>query len=951
MKRSVLPFALLLCLSWQCISAQGQNLRPATNYKLGIVIFKLLPEYREALIAEGGKPQTYRLADATLQNLCETQGSFSVKALYPQHWGRAAGKVDMSLIGELQFAETADVPTLCRRLMATGRFEYVEPRMIFRTAGSLPEHVGEPVPPTFPPFTPNDPMVGQQWHLGKIKAFDAWDVEQGDTSVLIAIVDTGVDYLHPDLAANIAVNQADPVNGVDDDGNGFVDDYLGWDFYYNDNNPMPGHNHGTAVAGVAAAVTNNGIGLAAPGFNSRIVIVKTSSDDPTDGNMLYGSEGIVYAADRGCRVINCSWGGPTSNSQYLSNVVRYATFDKNALVVSVAGNVNNNIPFYPASTEFVTSVAATNPSDAKELYSNFNYSVDISAPGSIWCTMPGGNYLGTWWGTSFSTAVVSGAAAILAAHDPSLTAVQLGERLRMTADNIDAQNPNYNEQLGWGRLNMYRALTESTSPAIRFSEALFTDGNDNIFVPGDTIRLSGTFVNYLAGAIGLVATLSITNSDVLLLDDSFSIGSLSTMSETNNFNEPFSFVVGANTPPDTKLPIRLRFQSVGYDDWQWLFVNINQTKIDINTGVISTTVNSEGRIGYASTWGDGVGLQYRLSGLTDGACGLMLGNDASHVSDAALNNWSATSIFANDFKIVEPIHEATHLVADIALTCAYNDSTTLPPTAVMGLFVRQNIYGWTGDHFIISEYEVTNNSANEYNTFHVGLWGETDVQPFTHNRAEQDSALHFGYVYNTTQPSPYIGIQLLGQSPYNLYVYEYSDTYGGVNVQDIFSHQEKYTTLNESRPSGGFGDADGEDVGLVVSSGPYQFAPGDTIKVAFAILAADSLEALRSAAEDAILRYEGLFVSAEKSRMEAVQPLKIYPNPAGDMVWVELPGMETARNLVVEVFDLSGKTIASSFPKSEGDALAVNTKHWPAGIYFLRLRSETGVRTGRFVKR
>ncbi|MCB0518902.1 MAG: S8 family serine peptidase [Saprospiraceae bacterium] len=945
---------LLLCLLLLSTAAIGQkqfpsNYQPGT-YMPGRVIFKLLPETRPALAMEAGQPKTYRLTDGALQKICAAQGPYSVKALFPQHWGRVAGKVDLSLIGELEFAETANVPALCRQLMATGQFEYVEPRIIYKTAGDPPANWADMLPSlALPPFTPNDPMVGQQWHLEKIKAFDAWDIEQGDTSVLIAIVDTGVDYDHPDLAGNIAVNYADPVNGLDDDGNGFVDDYLGWDFFSNDNDPKAGASHGSAVAGIAAAVTNNGLGLAAPGFNSRILAVKTSSDTPGDLNIPYGYEGIVYAADRGCRVINCSWGGPGSPNEYLDDIIRYATFDKNALVVSISHNQNADARYYPASAEFVLSVAATNADDVKESYSNFNHYVDISAPSTIWVTTPGGNYANGWNGTSFSAPQVSGAAAILAAYAPSLSAIQLGERLRLTADNIDAQNPNYVEKLGRGRLNMYRALTDAPSPAVRFTEAKFTDGNDDIFMPGDTIRLSGTFINYLADVADVTVTLSTPNTEIVFLDSTFSIGSLSTLSEVDNDNQPFQFVIGANIPLDTDLPIRLHFQAAGYDDWQWLGINTNRTFIDINNGIITTTITSEGRIG-ANAALEGLLFKYLPSDQILGVFALMLGNSSSRVSDAAPNDWSLPSPLSNDFKIVEPVRPATLPIADIDLFCTYNDSSAVPASAIMDLFVRQHTYAWTGDHFVIVEYEVTNNSTNEYNTFHAGLWGDIDVYPdATNNRAEQDTNLQLGYVYQALQPNPYMGIQVLGQSPFNQYVLQYSSTYGGVNILDNFSTAEKYKTLTESRPTGGFEDADGGDVLLVVSSGPYQLAPGATIKVAFALLAADSLEGLRSAAQDALLRYED-FTGTETPLVATAEQLKIYPNPAGDMIWIATSGMETGRNLDLEVYDLSGKMISRLSPTAAGGLMTVGTGQLPAGMYLLRLRTAAGVRTGKFIK-
>ncbi|MBL7794533.1 MAG: S8 family serine peptidase [Saprospiraceae bacterium] len=946
-------FTLLYLIAGFAITCRCQTypLRSGVDYKPGTVIIKMLPQYRDIILPADGQPPIYRLADPTLQNSCAAFGPYTVRLLYPHHVGRKAGSVDLSLVGELQFEETTDVPAICRQLMKTGRLEYAEPRILYKKTGEFTLSPGSTRPVALG-FIPNDSLVSEQWHLNNIRAFDAWEIEQGDTSVIIGIIDDGVDYLHPDLAANIAVNHADPVNGLDDDNNGFVDDYFGWDLFYNDNDPAPAAEHGTGVAGMASAVTNNGIGLAAPGFNSRVLAIKCSSDDPDDNNISYGYEGIVYAADRGCRVINCSWGGPIGGGLYLDDIMRYATFDKNAMVVAAAGNENNSEPFFPAYTKFVLGVASVDPADVKKPNSNFNHLVDIAAPSTIWAPEPGGFYFSNFGGTSAASPLVAGTAALLAAHDTSLTALQLGERLRLTADNIDAQNPSFVEQLGGGRLNMHRALADAAIPAVRFMNVVFTDGNDNNFVEGDTVRLSGVFINYLANTNDLVVTISTPNPNITVLENSFLINSLPTMGEVNNTDEPFTFVIGPNIPPDTELPIRLGFQAPGYDDWQWVTASVNRTRLNISTEILATTIYSDGNIAYDNDWsGSGIGLQYFPNSGVEGVFGLMLGNSNTRVSDAALNNWALADIMSEDFIVTEAIHAVPPpLDANMAMTCAFNDSGVFLPLYRMDVSVRQNVYAWLGDHFIITEYEVTNNSANSYNSFHIGLWGDIFIVPGEHNRGEQDASLNLGYVYSIEDGAPFFGLQLLSQSPANVYYIESTPDFGSVDISGNFSSSEKYTTLSQSRPAGGFGDADGDDMYIVVSSGSNQLAPGNTIKVAFAILVADSLEALRAAAENAITRYDNLNISTQTNEQSRAQPLKIFPNPTGDMIWMEAEGLSDSSNTIVELYDLSGKTISRLTPAMEGQIWAVRTGHLPAGIYLLRLRSEAGVRTGKFVK-
>jgi len=167
-------------------------------------------------------------------------------------------------------------------------------------------------------FFPNDPLYNKQYALKKISAGEAWNITKGDSTIIIAIVDTGVDWKHPDLRANIWTNPGEiPNNGIDDDHNGYIDDVHGWDFGglngTPDNNPMEDRpDHGTHVAGIASAVTNNNIGVASIGFNSTIMPVKVSQDNIRAKNgeplIVYPLKGITYAVDNGAKIINCSWG-------------------------------------------------------------------------------------------------------------------------------------------------------------------------------------------------------------------------------------------------------------------------------------------------------------------------------------------------------------------------------------------------------------------------------------------------------------------------------------------------------------------------------------------------------------------------------------------------------------------------------------------------------------------
>lgn len=348
------------------------------------------------------------------------------------------GYVDLSLIYELRYTNSYEVLEVIQKLKELKITEYVEPYY-------LPQLT----------YTPNDTLISNQYYINLINADDAWNVTTGDTNVVIGITDTGWDPSHPDLVGNVKVNYADPVNGSDDDGDGYTDNYLGWDLGMNDNNALwESVSHGVNVTGIASAVTDNVTGISGVGFNTKFLPVKISN---SVGVLTQAYQGIVYAADHGCFVINCSWGSYDS-SQFAKNIIDYAIINKGCLVVAAAGNDNSDNVFYPAGYDGVFSVAATDQSDIKLTTSNYGAYIDISAPGgSIFTTGPNG--YSTNSGTSMAAPVVSGGAALLKSHFPSYTNNQIATLMHVTADDLNVLNPNYVNKLGGGRLNLFNAVT------------------------------------------------------------------------------------------------------------------------------------------------------------------------------------------------------------------------------------------------------------------------------------------------------------------------------------------------------------------------------------------------------------------------------------------------------------------------------------------------------------
>ena len=287
--------------------------------------------------------------------------------------------------------------------------------------------------------TPNDTYYASyQWNMPIIRANYAWDVTRGNTSTVIAVIDTGVSLTHPDLASKIIA---------------------GYDFADNDSNPMDEQGHGTHVAGIAAAITNNGIGVAGIDWNARIMPVRVL-DENGSGLDSDIAEGIIWAADNGADVINMSLGGPSSFPQTLQSAVDHAYYSHGVVVVAAVGNNPNGVPIYPAACSHVIGVAATNSSDQRASFSNYGTFVDIAAPGetiasTYWSGGANGYALAS--GTSMATPHVAGLAALLVGQYPSYTPAQIEGEIETTA--IDLGTPGRDNYYGYGRIDAYNAVT------------------------------------------------------------------------------------------------------------------------------------------------------------------------------------------------------------------------------------------------------------------------------------------------------------------------------------------------------------------------------------------------------------------------------------------------------------------------------------------------------------
>jgi hypothetical protein len=401
-------------------------------------------------------------------------------------------------------------------------------------------------------YVPNDPLIGSWYHLHNIQAYLAWDFIRGDSTSrpILGVVDSGVYWDHPDLLANVWLNsgedingdgqytQAD-INGIDDDGNSYVDDIVGWDFGNSDNDPYePYPWHGTHVAGCATMASDNGVGGAAVAWGARIMPVKASRDDPN--YVVAGYSGIVYAGENGAGVINLSWG-----SYYYSSVeqnIINAIYALGVVIVAAAGNDNISQRLYPGAYNNVVAVAATGQDDTKAFFSNYGTWVDISAPGEGIFSTYGQNGFSALDGTSMASPITSGVACLIRAANPSMSNTDVINRLLATADTIDHLNPSYRGMLGSGRVNAATAIGRDIFPLLSVegvTVSLTEDDGDGRLNPNERFNLTIQLRNEWQPANGVIGTLR-SDGQFSVIDSVADFGNIpGDGGEGNNASNPF----------------------------------------------------------------------------------------------------------------------------------------------------------------------------------------------------------------------------------------------------------------------------------------------------------------------------------------------------------------------------------------------------------------------------
>ncbi len=858
--------ALLLLAVAIGFSRPSYGMQQAGDFMPG----RVLVQFKEGVLPQKGAAKTGLVS---FDRAAERFGVVAVAQAFPSIEA-AAAKREISAkaqalrrVYDVRYSGPYDPKMVAEKIAGDPDVENAEPRVVYRLAwdGLLPTEARA---------VPNDTEFHDQTHFNNLRMTEAWDVAKGeDSDVLIAIVDSGTDWNHPDLRDNVWTNPGEiPLNGVDDDGNGYVDDIRGWNFGNNsaDPNVLPNSSeasdHGTWVAGVAAAVTNNASGIAGTGWNARFMAVNVSCS--SGGFVCYGADGVAYAALNGADVITASWGNSTESS--FERAVVEMALEEGALVVAASSNTVaslDELPVYPAAYAATLSVGGTKKDSDQSVFS-YGRSVNVFAPAlQIDATTPGDGYVEVS-GVSFAVPLVAGIAALVKTAFPNFSPNQLREQIRLTSDRMEEVNPeNLAGLLGRGRVNAYRAVTESTPPGIRLEDWMWmdVDGHSDLESSG-TVQGMATFTNYGGDAQALTVGLESPSPFVEFVRASEVVGALA---HGASHSATFEFTLADNTPDYYQALVYTTIADGEFEDSpDILRFSVNEVEVATHyTGALVTSITNEGNIGYIEGQGFSPGRGFRVRDrdgfqrdlLYEG--GLLLGTGPDTISDCvrATNTGPHTGQH-ND--LVLKAGTSLHVVSPGQLTSQQGRVELVDTDArnPLGVTVLQESYvdsAPENEDFMILKYTVTNaNEAASLSNLYVGLFFDWDVQELNEQRdvARFDMVRMVGYVEDGFNPTAAAGVKVLTNNA--------GLSYGALESPITgFTERNKWDLL-----SGGIGRKELrlKDVSQLMGAGPFSLLPKQSVTVAFAVLGGTSGADLLENADNAQLLWDTVLEPASR---------------------------------------------------------------------------------------
>jgi serine protease len=948
-------------------SAKAGN---AENYVPGQLYVKYVPG---AAKTAGGM---------SADKLLETFGAVKSEQAFPNsahRTGTARGKISAIAAGKLEslsriklvdFSADLDMEYVARKLSAHPGIEYAEP-VYYQHLDVLPDD---------PFFHPDSVAVGEdveQRYLDFVNAPGAWDVATGDSSIVIAIIDSGTDWNHPDLNANVWVNPGEaefPDDGIDNDGNGYEDDIHGWDFYggtyddrrvYGDNDPSGvGEPHGTHTAGIAAAVTNNGIGVASLSHNVRYMPVKVGSD--SGESLRFGYDGIMYAAENGADIINCSWG-----ALFFSNTAKEVTDAAIALgsiIVASAGNNNSDEDYYPVGYPNVFGVGSVNLDKTKSSFSNYGSYVDVSAPGYvIYSTLFDGQY-GNLSGTSMAAPIVSALAGLIKSAHPDWDNDQILAQIAGTSTPV-SDDQGYLR--GTGYINAEAAMGEPVL-YIEVADYTFSDAkygnNDGLFTMGERIDAAITLRNCGEDVNDLGFNIYSTTHYSSLSAGSRSVGSLAHSKEI--VIDDISFVVSDGIPVDAKEYIRIDFEADESVNFEVIDFSANPSYATMSGNKIEVSFDGNGHIGYVNYSTNSKGMPFVARNNTisqDGVFnvpllfegGLLFGTGEERISNSVRGDeqMSSEKDFSTSTDVtIENAPDGSEQQGTIVFSDQDAGDASYNVTVTLDIFS----YNEAGnDQYVIFSYKFKNNGAETLRNFIPGLFLDFDVPEVTASNdyafySKDNDIVVFSEDADGSKDNMYLGVTVAGSigSPWiieNARNDIPDSTFFG--IYNGFSDEEKWRSLSSAKNTGnveGYGD-----VSSVVSAESFDILPGEEEQAIFIIGFGIGLAELKLQIENARLKSELIAVAVEDTDVSAlpgefsIKP--VYPNPFNGRTNVSyyLPADTELTAVIYDILGRKVETVFTGFETSGEHSFVINGENLSSGIYFLSIKAGSGMHAFR----
>lgn len=905
---------------------------------------------------------------------------------------------DVLRIQEAFFNGRINPVQLAAKISAMPGVEYAEPRYL-RTMSQ----------------TPNDTELEKFIDAHNFAA--AWDLSQGSPDILIAIVDGGVGYTHSELDDNLWINQDEVpatirpqvdqdadgtitsaevkqylqsngndynsdgsitlrdaldsdspfMDGVDSDQNDFTDDLFGWDFWAGgetinsittDRDPFhDASDHGTHVAGIAAAETNNNDGIAGAAYTATYMPVKAGGTQGNADAIGFGFEGILYAAENGADIINCSWGG-SSGSQTEEEIVNLAT-NMGALVVVSAGNEVTDIN-YPARYDKALSVGSVESNNKAAIYSNFGYDLDVLATGSdILSTSFNNNYISKT-GTSMSAPIVSGLAALVKDLHPDWGPERIGMQIRASASYIDNVNQDsYRDRLGHGSIDAFRAVNTNL-PGLKVISSDFVNENGEKLDLDELgrIQLVLTNVGNTTSALNLQIE-SLNESGIELGSASRQLGSVAT---GDTVDVSFDLTISKNFDLNAIPTFRLDFRSANQNYEDFNVITYDKLFYDTMAGNnVKTSFGVDGTIGFLDPLSGKGGVGF-IPRKPDGSGGYQEGDNLLFEGglmveiDGALHDAVRTQngvsrdflpklgfvtrpddeggITGNTRFVTMPTDTAKQVVIDLQ-TYAYDD-----PAISNVVYVKYTIQN-------LSSFLVMKN-------VYAGLFNDWDIGGNASNNnisfSESDSVLYIADA-SSSSSQPVAAVAHMGPISSALAIDNAvegqpdSVTFG---LYDGFEDSEKKRSLKAGTVRTEINNA---DVSAVVASGPFTLNPKAKATIGFIYAFGEDPDELRK--QIAAARTRNLFSvsSAGRIRSEEVPEetnlFQNYPNPFNSSTQLHVD-LQQRSEVTLTIYDVLGRKVRVLVDRElEAGAhfFPFNAESISSGVYFARLKTNRGIET------